>query len=193
MALEYDSIFRVEKADALEMAKIKGWDIFKSREKGDFSELMRVDKNGNPIYYTTDNAGAAITTRANRLNSGGSLGLSLDGQNMNIGVWDGGKVRNTHLLLVGRVTQVDNATALSAHATHVSGTMMGNATASPSAKGMASQANLRAYDWNSDTSEATVAANNGLLVSNHSYGADPDNVAISDWGKYDGDAKLMTK
>lgn len=193
MALEYDSIFRVQKAEALEMAKIKGWDIFKSREKGGFSELMRVDKNGNPIYYTTDNAGSAITTRANRLNSGGSLGLSLDGQNMNIGVWDGGKVRNTHLLLVGRVTQVDNAIALSDHATHVSGTMMGNATASPSAKGMASQANLRAYDWNSDTSEATVAANNGLLVSNHSYGADPDNVAISDWGKYDGDARAYDR
>ncbi|MCZ8198772.1 MAG: S8 family serine peptidase [Flavobacterium sp.] len=193
MALEYDSIFRVQKAEALEKARIKGWDIFKSREKGGFSELMRVNKNGNPVYYTTDNKGAAVTTRANKLNSGGSLGLSLDGQNMNIGVWDGGKVRNTHLLLVGRVTQVDNATALSDHATHVSGTMMGNATASPSAKGMASQANLRAYDWNSDTSEATLAANNGLLVSNHSYGADPDFVPINEWGKYDGDARAYDR
>jgi hypothetical protein len=95
--------------------------------------------------------------------------------------------------LAGRVTQVDNSPVLSDHATHVSGTMMGNATASASAKGMASQANLRAYDWTSDTGEVTTAAANGLLVSNHSYGNGPQNVAISNWGKYDSDAKAFDK
>lgn len=193
MAIEHDSIFRVQKAEALALAKIKGWDIFKTKNNGGIAELMRVDKNGNPIYYTTDNVGAAITTRANRLNSGGSLGLSLDGQNMNIGIWDGGKVRNTHQLLVGRVTQVDNASVNNSHATHVAGTMMGNATASPASKGMASQANLRAYDWNSDVSECTIAANNGLLISNHSYGADPDNVPLNEWGKYNADARAFDR
>jgi hypothetical protein len=189
MAIEYDSIFKAEKIIANQMAAIKGWPLITKEKNGGMSELIRLDQFGNPVYYQTDNAGAAITTRANRLNSGGSLGLSLDGQNMNVGVWDGGKVRDTHLLLAGRVTQVDNSTFLSDHATHVSGTMMGNATASASAKGMASQANLRAYDWNSDSAEVASAAAGGLLVSNHSYGNGPQNVSIPSWGKYDSDAK----
>jgi hypothetical protein len=188
----YDSIFKAEKELAWKMAKIKGWKtLFNSGKNGGVTELIRINKYGNPVYYTTDNVGAAITTRANRLNSGGSLGLSLDGQNMTIGIWDGGRVRTTHNLLTGRVTQVDNPPSLSAHATHVGGTMMGNATASASAKGMASQANLRAYDWNSDGNEVTLAAANGLLVSNHSYGADPDFVSLADWGRYDGEAKFF--
>lgn len=185
----YDSIFKAQKQAAWNMAAIKNWKTKYTTTNGGIVELIRLDENNNPIYFTTDNAGAALTTRANRLNSGGSLGLSLDGQNMTIGVWDGGKVRNTHNLLTGRVTQIDNASALSAHATHVSGTMMGNATASASAKGMASQANLKAYDWDNDVSEVTTAAASGLLLSNHSYGYDPDSVILSKWGRYDSDSK----
>jgi len=187
----YDSIFKAQKAAAWNMAATKNWKTKFTTINGGIKELMRLDENNNPIYFTTDNVGAALTTRANRLNSGGSLGLSLDGQNMTIGIWDGGKVRDTHNLLTGRVTQVDNASVLSAHATHVSGTMMGNATASASAKGMASQANLKAYDWDSDVSEVANAATNGLLVSNHSYGYDPDTVSLSKWGRYDSDAKAF--
>ncbi len=181
----YDSIFKSQKAIAKQMASVKGWPFTTQEKNGGISELIRLDVFGNPVYYQTDNLGAAQTTRANRLNSGGSLGLNLDGQNLNIGIWDGGKVRNTHLLLANRVTQVDNAPALSSHATHVGGTMIGNGTASASAKGMASQANLRAYDWNNDNSEVAAAAANGLLVSNHSYGNSPANVSVYDWGKYD--------
>ena len=193
MAPIYDSIFKAQKLEAVRLAAIKGWKLTKKLPNGGISELIRVDEEGNPIYFSTENAGAAITTRANRLNTGGSLGLNLDGQNMNIRIWDGGKVRSTHVLLVGRVTQVDNASALSSHATHVSGTMMGNGTANLVAKGMASQANLRAYDWDSDTSEVTTAAANGLLISNHSYGNDPDFVPVQRWGKYDVDARSFDK
>jgi hypothetical protein len=185
----YDSIFKAQKQAAWDMAVIKNWKTKYNTNNGGIVELIRLDENNNPIYYTTDNVGAAITTRANRLNSGGSLGLNLDGQNMTIGVWDGGKVRNTHNLLVGRVTQIDNAPALSAHATHVSGTMMGSATASASAKGMASQANLKAYDWDNDVSEVIAAAASGLLLSNHSYGYDPDSVPLIKWGRYDSDSR----
>ena len=192
LAPVYDSIFKAEKELAWEMAKIKGWKtLFNSDKNGGVTELIRINKYGNPVYYTTDNVGAALTTRANRLNSGGSLGLNLDGQNMTIGIWDGGRVRTTHNLLTGRATQVDSPPSLSAHATHVGGTMMGNATASASAKGMASQANLRAYDWNSDGNEVTLAAANGLLISNHSYGSDPDFVSIPEWGKYDSEARFF--
>lgn len=189
LSRSYDSIAKAQKKEAWSVAAIKGWPTTQKGKNGQFKELMRLDETGRPIYFTTDNVGAALTTRANRLNSGGSLGLSLDGQGMTIGIWDGGKVRGTHALLTGRVTQVDNATELSLHATHVAGTMMGGANANPSAKGMASQALLRAYDWTSDESEVTNAAANGLLVSNHSYGNDPASVPISLWGRYSGEAR----
>lgn len=187
----YDSIFKAQKQEAIALAAVKGWPLKYSVKNDGIAELIRVDEDKNPVYYITENAGAAVTTRANRLNSGGSLGLSLDGQDMTIGCWDGGKVRTTHNLLTPRATQVDSATELSGHATHVAGTMMGNGTASASAKGMASAALVRAYDWNSDTSEVTTAAANALLISNHSYGADPDFVPISRWGKYDSEARTF--
>lgn len=186
----YDSIYKTNKLKAMELAAVKGWEEFIVKPNGGKAELVSVDEFDNPIYYTTFNAGAAITTRANRLNTGGSLGLQLDGQNMTVGVWDGGRVRSTHQLIAGRVTQVDNPTSVSDHATHVSGTVMGG-TASATAKGMASQANLRAYDWTTDTFEVTQAAANGLLVSNHSYGSDPATLPVYKWGKYDADAKTF--
>ena len=35
---------------------------------------------------------------------------------------------------------------------------------------MAPQASAVGYEWNNDISEATSAAGNGMLISNHSYG-----------------------
>ena len=44
----------------------------------------------------------AITTRADRVtHRWGLAGLDLNGENMIAGVWDGGRVRGTHNLLVG--------------------------------------------------------------------------------------------
>ncbi|MBS7787959.1 S8 family serine peptidase [Flavobacterium sp. CYK-55] len=188
LARQKDSLAKAQKTEAWKLAQTKGWPTTVKGKNGSFKELIRIDQDGNPVYFSTDNAGAAMTTRANRLNTGGSLGLNLDGQGMTIGVWDGGKVRDTHVLLNGRTTQFDNATELSLHATHVSGTMIGG-NGSANAKGMASQAQLKAYDWNSDESEVITAAANGLLISNHSYGADPDSVPISMWGRYNGEAQ----
>ena len=85
----YDSIFIAQKAQAFSLAKIKGWKTKFATKNGGIVELIRLDEKGNPLYFSTDNVGAALTTRANRLNTGGSLGLTLDGQNMTIGIWDG--------------------------------------------------------------------------------------------------------
>ncbi len=85
--------------------------------------------DGQPVYFASDNVGAAITTRANQLMPGGNTGLELTGEGYDkLGVWDGGRVRNTHVEFmdqgVSRVTQIDNPTSLSDHATHVAGTMV---------------------------------------------------------------------
>ncbi|HSG67817.1 MAG TPA: S8 family serine peptidase, partial [Bacteroidales bacterium] len=130
--------------------------------------------DGQPIYLSTDNLGAAITTRAAELWEGGSTGLELSGDGYDkLAVWDGGKVRVSHQEFTNtgasRVTQMDNTSGLSAHATHVAGTLVAGGVVN-NAKGMAYQGTLKAYDWYSDLSEMTFAANTGLEISNHSYG-----------------------
>lgn len=144
---------------------------------GGFGQLQRIDE-GKPIYFRTFNVAAARSTRANFLNSGGGLGLSLDGQNMIARVWDEGPARGTHQEFtfvnsqgqtVSRYSIGDSSTFLSAHGAHVTGTIMAQGFQA-NAKGMAPASNVIGYDWNSDQSEAITAANNGMLLSNHSYG-----------------------
>ncbi len=161
----------------MKLRKQKGWEIKKKMPNGNIAELQKVSNDGTPIYYTTYNVGAGITTRANTLNSGGSLGLSVNGQGMTVGIWDGGALRLTHQAFQGRATQGDNVSFSSCngntgHATHVAGTMVAGSGfgASGNAQGMAYQADIVGHDWNNDLAEATSQANGGLLLSNHSYG-----------------------
>ncbi len=139
------------------------------QQNGEVAEFQFFDTQGQPIYYICDNLDAAKTLSTNKLWLNGGLGLNLSGDSMFIGVWDGGKVRESHVELVNRATQLDGASTLSNHATHVSGTIAA-AGVKASAKGMAYKAQVRAYDWNLDELEMSQAASNGMLVSNHSYG-----------------------
>ena len=136
---------------------------------GSITELRGITTLGELIYYTTDNLDAAKTVGTDKVWPGGGLGLSLTGDSVNVGEWDGGAVRLTHHELTGRVTQVDGSVFLSDHATHVAGTIMASGVDS-TAREMAYTANLNAYDWNFDNSEMTTGAANGMILSNHSYG-----------------------
>ena len=60
-------------------AKRNNIDIIQKKDNGSFTQLMRLAKDGSPIYYELDNVDAAVSTRANFLNTGGGLGLNLDG------------------------------------------------------------------------------------------------------------------
>ena len=113
------------------------------------------------------NQNAAITTRADLLQSGGGLNLDLTGAGITVGVWDGGAVRSTHQEFNDRVTVVDSV-AFSDHATHVAGTI-GARGFLPQAAGMASQVNIRSRDFDNDLTELRNDANL-IQLSNHSYG-----------------------
>ncbi|MCG2617861.1 S8 family serine peptidase [Terrimonas sp. NA20] len=160
--------------EVIKLAKQKNWDTLRILPNGGISKLVGVDGFGLPLYVSThSNLAAAATIGTNKLWPGGTTGLNLSGSSANVkgklAVWDGGRVRETHVELVGRVTQKDNATTLSEHATHVAGTLTATGV-NPNAKGMSfGLQELLAYDFTSDNSEMTTAAPN-LLVSNHSYG-----------------------
>lgn len=162
---------------AIQMAQQRGWEVKIQKADGTIDELVSVSADGFPIYYSIHNVAAARSTRANHLNIGGSMGLNLDGQNMTAYVWDGGPTRLTHQEFDGaggnnRVSINDGVTGIngnSFHAQHVTGTIVASGFVA-AAKGMAPRAQARTNDWNNDLSEATTAAGNGMLVSNHSYG-----------------------
>ncbi|MCC9136095.1 S8 family serine peptidase [Pontibacter silvestris] len=187
-ANSYQKSYKKEHRKAKRFALKNGYPIKKSDAKGKVTELQGFYKTGKPKYYTTYSssegstitisaADAASTTSTDQLWQGGSLGLELDGSSSavsgKLGIWDGSSVRATHRELTGRVTQQDRVTVTSLedqdHPTHVAGIMIG-AGVNARAKGMAYNSNLKAWDWNSDISEATTAAAAGMLLSNHSYG-----------------------
>lgn len=167
----------MKKNEAIKFARKKGILLRKEFPNGHIRELQKI-KNKIPFYYITHNEDAAVSTNTHYLWSA-PFSVTGDGYS-NLGEWDGGAVLDTHDELNGRVTQVDGATTLSDHATHVAGTLIASGE-DASAKGMAHQATLLAYDWNSDTSEMATAASNGMEISNHSYGYLTGWYGSSDW------------
>ncbi|MDI1316555.1 S8 family serine peptidase [Flavobacterium sp.] len=141
--------------------------------------------DGVPIFYQEDsNALCVQTLRANSMYPSGSLGLSVTGQGMTIGMWDGGRVRETHVeFATGRLTLGDAVVTLSTHSTHVLGTMIA-AGISPTRRGFAYQASAIAYDFGNDSSEIATFASQGYVVSNHSYGNIATNLPQSSFGAY---------
>lgn len=156
------------------LAREKGWPWVIHGEKGKVTMLVGVDDAGLPLYLSTENnTVAAATIGTNHLWPGGSTGLNLNGSSNNIkgklAVWDGGRVRESHVELVSRVTQKDNPPSLSAHSTHVAGTLIASGV-NPNAKGMSfGLQELLAYDFTNDEPEMMAESPN-LLISNHSYG-----------------------
>ncbi|WP_109831219.1 S8 family serine peptidase [Reichenbachiella versicolor] len=162
-----------QQSKAIKQAKKNGWVVRETTKDGAIIELHKVE-NGKPIYFKTDNANAAVSTRVNHLNSGGSLRLSLDGKNMTAHVWDGGVARPSHQEYDGpggtdRFSIGDGSNTLNFHAAHVTGTIMASGVV-PEARGMAPSSKVIGSDWNADLAEMASAASDGMILSNHSYG-----------------------
>lgn len=147
-------------------------------------------RGGEPLYRTTLNANAAISSGANLL---APMPYSLTGSGVKVAIWDGGSVRSTHQELAGRVVKIDSSAPADDHATHVAGTI-GASGVRPAAKGMSPQINIDSYDWTSDYAEMTSAAaasagdTTHIPLSNHSYGYD---AVTADMGRYETEASSV--
>ena len=117
-----------------------------------------------PPYQITN----AVSSQRIHVNEVHNLPYELNGKDVIVGVWDGGTIF-AHNDLASRLTVVDSS-AVSNHATHVAGTIAGNGSGNPAAKGMAYNATIRSYDWNYDISEMRAGVDAGIRLSNHSYG-----------------------
>lgn len=160
--------FKIKKAEALTKAAQLGIPVSADSDAVQGWELMWFD-NGRPVYFITDNAEGAQLIRADRVYPGGAAGLNLTGAGRTVGIWDRGRVRETHQEFGNRVTQQDGASnPPNHHATHVAGTMVASGVV-PAARGIAYMANLFAWDWDNDTGEMAAAAADGLNNSQHAY------------------------
>lgn len=173
----------------LRMAQVNNWPLTYT-EQGSFYGLVDVTEDNQPIYYKTEsNTGAARSTRADWMHNGGGLGLNIEGQGMSVHVWDGGVARTTHQEYDGiggsnRFSNTDGGQR-NFHAAHVMGTIIASGEFESNVKGMAPQARGFGYDWDFDITEATQAAlNNGMLISNHSYGFGAENLNDDLFGAY---------
>lgn len=164
-AIEYQQ----KKAEALEYARQNDIPVSFENEEGTYFELQYINEYGLPQYYITDNSVSAATISTSNVHPGGSAGLNLDGTGITPRQWDAGAARPTHQEYGGRVVMGDGATSNHYHSTHTAGTIMASGVVS-NAKGMAPNANLRAFDWSYDESEMAAEAAAGALMSNHSYG-----------------------
>lgn len=153
-------------------------------------EIYDVINNSEVLYYTTSNFNAARTARTDRMYSGGSLGLNIQGQGMYAYVWDGGSARNTHVEFPnGKVISLDGS-AFEDHATHVTGTIVAQGITA-NLRGLAFNASAFSFDWNNDYTEMADQAANGMLVSNHSYFIGASQTTPWNFGAYDSRARQM--
>lgn len=131
--------------------------------------LVDISNSGIPVFRSALNAGASVTTGAARLQSG-LIGLDLQGENMTVGIWDDGLVKN-HVELGSRILTKEGP-GETLHIIHVTGTILATGI-NALAKGMAPKA--KATTWYFDNDEPEMAAlarpdQTSLLFSNHSYG-----------------------
>jgi hypothetical protein len=163
------SAFSIRKTEALNFTRRNNLPASFETPDRRFAEIQGIDDLGRPWYYITDNANSAKTVSTNQVYAGGNAGLNLTGAGITVRIWDAGAVRLSHQEFGGRVVQGDGITTLNFHSTHVAGTMIASGV-DAAAKGMAPEAQLRAFDWNNDASEVAAEGANGALISNHSYG-----------------------
>ncbi len=164
-------------------------DLVIKKPGGGISILEEVLEDGSLIYITTFNEGAAKTLNTQKLYTGNELNLNLSGAGIEIGMWDGEKARTTHQELENRIVYIDNPEEIDFHPTHVAGTLIASGI-NPEAKGMAPASSILGYDFNDNLNEIAAASQNGMLLSNHSYGFGPANLDEWVFGAYVGQSRV---
>jgi len=93
LSSEFEANYRVNREEAINLFKSKGYPIKKTNSDGSGFELQRL-LNGRPIYNVTYNRIAAQTTSTDDVWD--PYGFSLDGTGIDIGLWDEGSVYVDH-------------------------------------------------------------------------------------------------
>jgi hypothetical protein len=152
------------------------------------------ERKGKPVYYGTQNTGAAETISVNEINlaTPSGLGLNLTGAGVNVGHFDTGNALFSHPefapITSGGYTRIydmehelgfiniSRSLDENRHSTHTAGTIIGKGVSGfASARGHAPGAVLESFDFAGDTEYlnyvfTNASASDDFPVSNHSYG-----------------------
>ncbi len=206
-AQEFNKAKLVEIAEEQELlakerqGRIKDYLLTHPNEKsiyydGEFTYAIHDIVNGNPRFIGLHNDQARKTTGVEFVQQDTGLGLPLRGQNMIIGVWDGGLVLNSHQEFAGGRIKNKQGDSYSTHATHVSGTIGAGGVVSQ-ARGMLPETTIHSYyAFSNDLGPMATEAGDGLILSNHSYGYILGwnyNSSTSSWAWYGDESETDTR
>lgn len=143
---------------------------WRTAQQGQIRQLGLL-RQGRPLFRITRNVNAALSAGVWPL---WQAPWELSGAGQTVGIWDGGVARVTHVELIGRTVNEDEA-EIDWHTTHVTGTIAATGLVA-AAQGMAPQIHVEVRDWDDDYAEmlargcAYPGEDDKLLLSNHSYG-----------------------
>ncbi len=149
-------------------------------------QLIGFGPDGSPLFYEVLSIGPATTKNKAAFTAGSAMmnGTVLSGENMEVAMWDQGLPRTSHQEFNERLSLGDQSASTNySHATMVSGILLA-AGKNQDAKGVAPKARAISFDWLQDRIEASEAAAQGLLISNHSYGISVNNLPQWYFGAY---------
>lgn len=144
-------------------------------QDGTISEFHKLSQDGTAMYYTTYSNNSTLANSGVTQNG---IDLGLSGYGLKAGVWDAGKALENHQEFGSRVKSTDSRAEIDSHATMVTG-IIASAGIEERAQGVAFEAEVISNDWLSDRVEVIEAIQEGILVSNHSYGIRTND--IPDW------------
>ena len=113
IALDRSKAYTMQYKHAEDEAKKRGARKLLKLNNG--SSILVGIENDRLLYTKEFNIEAANTTKTNTLKVGGNLGLSLDGLNEVVGVWEVFQPRISHQELEGRVEQKDAGNTINTH------------------------------------------------------------------------------
>lgn len=139
--------------------------------------LTGLNRNKTPVYMELFGRVQTAGISANNVNQGGYKNLELNGASVLLytGIWDSNRASSVHPDLAGRITAGDTNTPnfFSTHGTQAAGCIMASGTGDDRARGVAPALELETYTAGNYISETALAANNGMILSNHSHGSTP--------------------
>lgn len=150
--------------------------------RSDEREIVAVE-DGVPIYLDFFNVVAAKTSHVDKLHPGGILGTDLTGKTLPpFGLWDDGIAMVDHQEYIGRIISAGDTNVVALHGTHVAGTIIGSGTLDSKVRGIAFEGRVKSYCRNKDLVEMSEEAyDNGMIVSQHSYGWTTTNDYMRHW------------
>ena len=97
LAEKFQDRAQSERARAVEFANRAGIPMRRALPNGRALELQRLVPGMGPIFYVTNNLGAADTVSTDDVWPGGLAGFNLEGSGLIVGEWDGGAVHPARL------------------------------------------------------------------------------------------------